>query len=61
MRKISNSAYIVGNIFEKYALLFGEAGITDKFISNIKIVYDKCGVGVHFVQANVQNQRLQML
>lgn len=51
---VINSAYKVSNTFEKYIPLLREAGITDKFISNIKIVYDKCGVGVPFGQANVQ-------
>lgn len=51
---VINSAHKVSNTFEKYIPIFKEAGITDKFISNSKIVYDKCGVGVPFGQANVQ-------
>lgn len=53
IENVINSAQKESNTFEKYIPLFKEAGITDKFISNIKIVYDKCGVGVPFGKANV--------
>lgn len=52
--KVSNNTQKVSNAFEKYLPLFREAGITDKFIRNIKLVFTACGIGVPFGQANVQ-------
>lgn len=52
--KVISDDQKVSNAFEKYQLLFREAEITDKFIKSIEQVFDVCGIGVPFGQANVQ-------
>ncbi len=52
-RKVSNAQEKVSNDFEKYLPLFKEADVTDTFIYNIQKVFEMCGVGVPFGQANV--------
>ncbi len=53
MEKVSNASRKVSNDFEKYLSLFKEAEVTDTFICNIEQVFEKCGIGVPFGQANV--------
>lgn len=52
--KVSSEGENISNDFEQYLPLFRKTGITDKFIANIKIVYEKCVVGEPFGQGNVQ-------
>lgn len=35
-------------------VLFEDAEISEKYIANIRIVYEKCGIGKPFGQSNVQ-------
>ena len=53
-RKVSNAPEKVSNEFEKYKKLLIEAGITDKFIANIYMVYNKCDKNEPFGQGAVQ-------
>ena len=52
--KVSNEPEKVSNTFEIYKALLIKAGITDKFIANINVVYDKCNIAEPFGQSNVQ-------
>lgn len=52
--KVSNGAEKVGNTFEIYKALLIKAGVTNKFIANINVVYDKCNITEPFGQSNVQ-------
>ena len=53
-KKVSNENKKVSNAFEKYMSLFRKVGISDRFIANIKVVYEKCDMDEPFGQANVQ-------
>ena len=53
-KKVSNAPKKVSNTFEIYKALLIKAGITDKFIANINVVYDKCNIAEPFGQSNVQ-------
>lgn len=52
--KVSNDQEKVSNTFELYISLLKNADITDKYIANIRTVYDKCGTGKPFGQGNIQ-------
>ena len=52
--KVSNNTGKVSDAFEKYLPLLKDAEITDIFIKNIESVFNQCGIGVVFGQANVQ-------
>ena len=52
--KVINNTQKVSNAFEKYMPLLRDAELTDKFIKNIEQVFDACGMGIPFGQANVQ-------
>lgn len=54
--KVISNAQKVGNTFEKYMPLLREAELTDRFIKNIQQVFDTCGIGTPFGQANVQER-----
>jgi predicted HTH transcriptional regulator len=51
--KVSNESVKVSNAFGKYAQRFEEASVTEVFVRNIESVFDNCGIGVPFGQANV--------
>ncbi len=51
--KVSNGTGKVANIFEDYLSLLNHADITDKYIANIKLVFDSCRAGEPFGQSNV--------
>ncbi len=53
-KKVSNASGKVSNAFEQYIPLFRNAEITDKYIANIKVVYEKCGLGEPFGQGDVK-------
>lgn len=44
----------VSNGFDKYIGLLQKEGITDKFIANIEMVYNKCEMTEPFGQADIQ-------
>ena len=52
-RKVSNAPEKVSNAFDKYMLLLKNAGVTDTFINNIKVVYEYCDKDTPFGQADV--------
>ena len=52
--KVSSSAQKVSSTFDKYVPLLKDAGITDKFIESIEMVFDTCDTSVTFGQVNVQ-------
>lgn len=52
--KVSNAAEKISNTFEIYIPLLKNIGMTDIFIKNIESVFNQCGIGVVFGQANVQ-------
>ena len=54
-RKVSNAQEKVSNDFEYYIPLLENAKITDKYIANIRVVYENCGVDQPFGQSNIQN------
>ena len=54
--KAISDAQKVSNTFEKYMPLLREAELTDRFIKNIQQVFDTCGTGTPFGQANVQER-----
>ena len=54
MKKVSNVQEKVSNGFDKYIGLLQKAGITDKFIANIEMVYNKCEMTELFGQADIQ-------
>ena len=51
--KVSNAPEKVSNAFDKYMLLLKNAGATDTFINNIKVVYEYCDKSTPFGQADV--------
>jgi predicted HTH transcriptional regulator len=51
--KVSNAQGKTNNDFERYKLLFEQAGTTETFVHNIGQVFEQCGSGVPFGQANV--------
>ena len=51
--KISNAKGIVSNTFDKFIPLLKSVDATDKFINNIRMVYEHCNAGTPFGQANV--------
>ena len=52
--KVSNAPEKVSNAFEEYMVLFEDAEISEKYIANIRVVYEICGIGEPFGQSNVQ-------
>lgn len=54
--KAISDAQKVSNTFEKYMPLLREAELTGRFIKNIQQVFDTCGTGTPFGQANVQER-----
>lgn len=55
IEKVSNDTEKATQNFEEYRFLLEDAEITETFITNIKIIYDRCGVEVSFGQSNIQN------
>ncbi|MCM1468262.1 MAG: putative DNA binding domain-containing protein [Alistipes sp.] len=53
--KVSNEAEKVSNAFEIFIPRLKSAGITDRFIANIEIVYEQSPNGEPFGQGDVQN------
>ena len=60
-RKVSSSAQKVssnnkkaGSTFDKYVPIIKNAGITDKFIESIEMVFNTCDTGATFGQVNIQ-------
>ena len=51
--KVSNTPEKVSDTFDDYMPLLKNAGATDKFIYNIKVVYEYCDKGEPFGQADV--------
>ncbi|MCM1038388.1 MAG: putative DNA binding domain-containing protein [Ruminococcus sp.] len=50
---MGNAIDEVGDAFEKYLPRFKDAKITEKFITNIRQIFDKCNTSIPFGQANV--------
>ena len=53
MGKEVNDEQKVSNAFDKYLPMLLDAKITKRFVENIQIVFEKCGEGEMFGQANV--------
>ncbi len=51
--KVSNASEKVSSTFDKYIPLLKAVDVTDIFINNIRIVYEHCGTGIPFRQANI--------
>ena len=43
-----------GSTFDKYVPIIKNAGITDKFIESIEMVFNTCDTGATFGQVNIQ-------
>ena len=54
-QKVSSISEKASNAFDEYIILLKAAGVTNIFISNIKIVYECCDTGTPFGQANVMD------
>lgn len=54
VEKVSNAVEKVSNTFEIYIPSLKNIGMSDVFIKNIESVFNQCGIGVVFGQANVQ-------
>ena len=53
-QKVSSADEKVGSTFDKYVPILKNAGITDKFIESIEMVFNTCDTGATFGQVNVQ-------
>jgi len=51
--KVSNAPEKASSTFDKYIPLLKAVDVTDIFINNIRIVYEHCGTGIPFRQANI--------
>ena len=51
--KVSSAPEKVSSTFDKYIPLLKAVDVTDIFINNIRIVYEHCGTGIPFRQANI--------
>ena len=53
-QKVSSTNKKAGSTFDKYVPILKNAGITDKFIESIEMVFNTCDTGATFGQVNVQ-------
>lgn len=53
-KKVSNADEKVSNAFEKYMSALENAKITDKYIKNIKLIYDRYSESMPFRQGDIQ-------
>mgnify|MGYP004630607071 FL=1 len=52
-KKVSNAQEKVSNTFDNYIHLLKAVDVTDKFINNIKMVYEHCGLEIPFRQSDI--------